>query len=94
MMWLAIVLALAGFAALCLAMSRHQRDVLGTALTPLATRCAKAGGWCAIALSYAVAVMAEGAAFGSVYWVGLLTFAALCVALVVSRLGHATRRSS
>jgi hypothetical protein len=88
MMLLCVLASLAGFAALCLGMSRHQRDVLGKALPAATTRGLKVAGWALLAASWAAAIAADGAALGSVYWLGALTLAALVVAFSVTRLSR------
>ncbi|QWT19465.1 DUF3325 domain-containing protein [Bacillus sp. NP157] len=88
MMLLCLLAALAGFAALSLGMSRHQRDVLGRALPARTTRAVKWSGWVLLALAWAAAIASDGAALGSVYWIGALTFAALVVAFSVTRLSR------
>lgn len=88
MIVLCILAAMAGFTGLCLGMPRHQRDVLGRALSPFRTRLYKALGWIALAVSFGLAVARDGAALGSVYWVGVLTLAALIVALSTTRLSR------
>lgn len=88
MMALCVLAALLGFAALCLGMSRHQRDVLGKALSPSLTRAVKVAGWVLLGIAWAAAVASDGAALGSVYWLGALTFGALVVAFTVTRLSR------
>jgi len=88
MMLLCLLTALLGFAALSMGMSRHQRDVLGKALPAARTRSVKLAGWLLLAASWAAAIASDGAALGSVYWLGALTFGALVVALSVTRLSR------
>jgi hypothetical protein len=88
MMWWCLMVSVAGFAALCMAMSRHQRDVLGRLLPIATTRWLKCGGWVALAAAWAVAAAAEGPGLGSVYWAGVLTLAALVVSLTITRLSR------
>lgn len=88
MMFLCVVTALLGFAALSMGMSRHQRDVLGKALPAPTTKRVKRAGWALLAASWAAAIASDGAALGSVYWIGALTFGALIVAFSVTRLSR------
>jgi hypothetical protein len=88
MIVLPILAAWLGFALLCLGMSRHQRDLLGRALSTAATRAAKSLGWTLVALAYLGAMSIEGAALGAVYGVGILTFGALVVAFTVAARGR------
>ncbi|KAF1003666.1 MAG: hypothetical protein GAK28_04547 [Luteibacter sp.] len=84
MIGLSILFGLAGFAALCLAMSRHQRDLLGRTLSPAVSRTARVIGWVALVASAACAMRAEGAALGAVYAFGIDTMCAAIVALGVT----------
>lgn len=88
MMLACVLAAVLGFAALSMAMSRHQRDVLGKPLPAATTRRLKVAGWLLLAASWAAAVASDGAALGSVYWLGALTFGALSVAFWVTRLSR------
>jgi Protein of unknown function (DUF3325). len=88
MMVACVLAALLGFAALSMAMSRHQRDVLGKSLPAATTRRLKVAGWLLLATSWAAAIASDGAALGSVYWLGALTFGALSVAFSVTRLSR------
>lgn len=88
MMLACVLCALLGFAALSMGMSRHQRDVLGKALPATTTRGMKFAGWLLLATSWAAGIASDGAALGSVYWLGALTFAALVVAFSVTRLSR------
>ncbi|UPG90275.1 DUF3325 domain-containing protein [Luteibacter aegosomaticola] len=88
MMLLCVLAALGGFAALSMGMSRHQRDVLGKALPAGTTRGMKTAGWLLLAASWGAAIASDGAALGSVYWLGALTFGALVVAFSVTRLSR------
>ncbi|MGF6492702.1 hypothetical protein ABIE56_000857 [Luteibacter sp. 621] len=88
MMFLCVVTALLGFAALSMGMSRHQRDVLGKALPASKTKLVRIAGWALLTASWAAAITSDGAALGSVYWIGALTFGALIVAFSVTRLSR------
>lgn len=83
-----VLVAIAGFAALCLGMARHQRDVVGKPLSRRSTWLAKAAGWLALAMSFVLAIVGEGAALGAIYGVGILTLAALIVALCTTALSR------
>lgn len=69
--WAAIILCLAGFAALALATERQQFDVFGRALAPGATRGLRSVGWIALALALAVLVAHSGWALGLVVFSGV-----------------------
>lgn len=81
---LAICLAYAGFAALCLAMERHHREVFGSRRIPPRRRLAlRLAGWVLLAASFPACVAGWGWAFGPVAWCGVLTAAALPVVLLL-----------
>ncbi|MGC4252805.1 MAG: DUF3325 domain-containing protein [Sphingobium sp.] len=75
------LLSLAGFAALLLAMPRHQGDWLGRKLSPHVGRILRLSGFAALALAFTVAGIGFGWGVGAVAWFGWLTIA---VALVVT----------
>lgn len=80
----AILLALPGFAALALAMERHQRDLLGRRLTGRATLLLRGLGWLLLAASPLEAIARQGWGMGLVVWLGALTLAAAAVLLALS----------
>lgn len=81
---LSLALAYAGFTGLCLAMERHHEQVFGSRrIPPLRGRLLRAAGWLLLALSLAPAVQEAGPALGVVLWAGLLTAAALPLALLL-----------
>ncbi|RIV80920.1 DUF3325 domain-containing protein [Aurantiacibacter xanthus] len=88
---LAIVLSLVGFAALALAMKRHQREVIGRALTDKERHLTRSAGALAIAASLAVAMAAFGAGYGAVAWFGYMSVAAWIV--VAALCWHARLKS-
>ena len=67
---LLLLLALAGFAALALAMERHQEDVFGKALSQRITRSLRIVGWISLLLCLWLAVAAKGWSFGLVAYSG------------------------
>jgi hypothetical protein len=62
------LLSTAAFAALALAMERHQEDLLGHALPTQTTRALRVVGWAALLVALAVIVSAQG------WGVGLVSF--------------------
>lgn len=74
-----------GFALLALSLPRHWRDVTG-AVPASPRRCAlqRVVGYAALVLAFALVVMRDGAAFGSVLAILLLTAVATAVALTLS----------
>ena len=88
---IAIVLCVAGFAGLCAAMPRHQRDFLGRTLRAAAGRRLRIAGAGLLLLALAIDLAGLGAGYGTIAWCGHLTVAA---ALVLARLNRATARHS
>ncbi|MGC4250342.1 MAG: DUF3325 domain-containing protein [Sphingobium sp.] len=76
------VLSLGGFAALLLAMPRHQGDWLGLKLSPHVGRILRLAGFAALALAFLVAGTGFGWGYGTVAWFGWLTIAATLVVTV------------
>lgn len=74
--WVALVLCLAGFAALALATDRQQHEILGRALERRATLGLRTAGWVALALGLAVLVARSGWALGLVVFSGMTSLAA------------------
>lgn len=81
---LAAAAAWLGFACLCLAMDRHQRDLLGRRLSDSASRRLRLAGFAAIALGLATAIAALGWGYGAVLWFGLLTLGAAPIVALLS----------
>ena len=73
---LAFVLCLPGFAALALAMERHQEDLFGHAFAPSLTRRLRVAGWGALLLALGVLVGAQGWGLGLVSFSGHTSLAA------------------
>jgi len=81
MIVLALGLALSGFGALCLSNPIHHRDLLGRLPSSRASLALRLAGWALLGLSlWAVLAGATTVAVGIVYWLGLLTGAALTIA--------------
>ncbi|QSR19940.1 DUF3325 domain-containing protein [Novosphingobium sp. KA1] len=62
----AILLALGGFSALALSMTRHQRDLVGRTLAARQATAARISGWVLLVSAFAVDVTALGGGYGSV----------------------------
>ncbi len=77
--WLAILLALAGFALLALSMVRHQPDLAGRKLGAAISRYARAGGYAILLAVLLLDWIALGAAYGSIAWFGHLSIGAWSV---------------
>lgn len=72
-------LSLTGFAALLLAMARHQQDWLGRKLPPPRSRLLRGIGFTQLALGFLCAGAGLGWAYGAVAWLGWLTLAAAAI---------------
>ncbi|MGJ7489134.1 DUF3325 domain-containing protein [Variovorax sp. ZT4R33] len=59
-----------GFAALALAMERHQEDLFGHALPSTTTRAVRVAGWAALLVALVASVKAQGWAVGLVSFSG------------------------
>src|SRR3546814_2380954 len=66
-------LAFAGFAMLCAARDRHQRDLLGRKLPARTATRLRRGGLFLLLLAYPVAGLALGWGYGAVEWLGQLS---------------------
>ncbi|CAD0305084.1 hypothetical protein LMG31886_02910 [Xanthomonas hydrangeae] len=78
---LLLALNFSGFAALCLAMDKHQQEVRGRMLGAARSRQLRALGWLLLLLTFGLAVHAQGWGIGSVLWIGTLTGAAALLSL-------------
>jgi hypothetical protein len=67
---IALLLSTLGFAALALAMERHQEDLFGHALATTANRWLRVAGWAALGLALVVTVQAQGWGVGLVSYSG------------------------
>lgn len=82
MIWLAIGLSYSGFAALCLAMEKHQFELYGKHRAgPQRMRMLRGLGWLLLALAFGLCVATRGWAIGPVQWLGALTAGAVVLAL-------------
>lgn len=77
-------LATLGFIALAMSMPRHQEQVLGREIGPACSGVAAAAGWVMLALSLAACLRGGSLSNMISYWLGVLTFSALAVALCLS----------
>lgn len=73
---LPFVLCLLSFAALALAMERHQSELFARALAPPVTRLLRVLGWAGLLLALALLVRAQGWAMGLVSYSGHTSLAA------------------
>lgn len=86
-----LLLALVGFACLCIANPRHQPALLGRALPARRSRSLRIGGWTMLALALILAWTAFGFGYGFVEAMGLASLGGLAS---VAALTHATGRRS
>ena len=84
MVLLALLLSLAGFACLALAIERHHRQLLRRPLGEGRGRLLRLFGALALALCYGCIVADMGWALGSISWCGLLSLGAATVLLRLS----------
>ncbi|RZT31336.1 DUF3325 domain-containing protein [Cupriavidus agavae] len=86
--------AVGGFTWLAQALDRHHADMYGrgTSPEPARVRRLRWQGTIALTLALAACVLAEGWAFGVVYWAGVLTLGALTVVGAFSWAPQATPR--
>lgn len=81
MMLLALGLSFSGFAALSLAMEKHQQELHGAQAAPAARRRVwRMVGWALLVAAFAVTTAAQGWAVGPVLWLGAMTVAGILLA--------------
>ena len=83
---LLFLFAFAGFAMLCAARDRHQRDLLGRKLPAGTAVRMRRGGLFLLLLAYPVAGLALGWGYGAVEWLGQLSGGALLTVLLLTHL--------
>lgn len=74
-----LLLVLAGFMLLLLAMAKHQQDWLGRKLPAKKSTTLRRAGFGAIILAFIANVAGLGWGYGAIAWFGWMTFAALLV---------------
>jgi len=84
MMLLAAALVFCGALLLCIAMDRHQVQVLMARLDRRTDRLVRIAGWLVLGLGFIPAVAAKGWAMGSVAWVSLCAAAILALVLLLT----------
>ncbi|WP_336973596.1 DUF3325 domain-containing protein [Sphingobium aromaticiconvertens] len=87
---LAMTLCVTGFACLCAAMARHQKDFIGHKLETGASRQLRLIGGTILLLALSIDMAGLGAGYGAIAWCGHLTVAA---ALVLTHLNWAIARN-
>lgn len=83
---LLFLLAFVGFAMLCAARDRHQRDLLGRKLSVGTAARLRRGGLFLLLLAYPVAGLALGWGYGAIEWLGQLSGGALLTVLLLTHL--------
>jgi hypothetical protein len=76
MLIFALVMSVAAFACLAVAMERHQETVFGASLTHAASRILRCAGWCGLLIALWLVVQARGWALGLVHYSGITSIAA------------------
>ncbi len=84
MIAVALLLALASFGAFGLVTDGHFPRVFGRRQSASTKMRWRAAAWLAFALSAAATVLARGWAFGPVWWIGLIMFAAGTAFLILN----------
>ena len=80
----ALLLSFTGFSALCLAMDRHQEAVLGRVLIGSPNHWLRVAGTAILVLALVACMVGQTQSIAAAVWLGLMTFAALAVAAVLS----------
>lgn len=90
---LALLLCVAAFACLAMAMARHQETLLGRSLSATQSRYLRGAGWCALGIALALIGVGQGWGLGLVAFSGTTSVAAGIVygALVVLERRSAAR---
>lgn len=89
-----LLLAFAAFTLIAASMDRHQ-DQLGTEqLQPARLRAWQLGGYALLAVSLAPCFVRWNASVAVAAWLGLLTFAAMALALLLTYAPHFARRAA
>lgn len=84
MSWIVMLSGCLGFLAIAAGMNKHQRDFFGKPLSITATRMLTSGGWIVLVVGLITSVVIWGVSMGVSQWLGVNTFSALAVALLVS----------
>ncbi|PIB91580.1 DUF3325 domain-containing protein [Caulobacter sp. FWC2] len=90
---LTLIVGVVSFLALCLSLTRHQRDLLGRDLPRRIIQAMRIGGYGGIVLAYLIQAIAHGPAYGAVVWAGLLTISAVLVVAVLTLRARRQARS-
>jgi hypothetical protein len=75
------VLSCSGFVALALSMHRHHRDLFGRPPAHLRKLALNVAGWALLCASVVASVIGQGVSIGFTLWFGIITLAALLVAV-------------
>ncbi|HEY8427941.1 MAG TPA: DUF3325 domain-containing protein [Sandaracinaceae bacterium] len=80
---LALTLAYAGFTAVCLAMERHHRQLLGRPPARRTATSLRATGFVLLGLALAACLLTYDGSVGVILWLGLLTAAGLALVFLL-----------
>ena len=72
------------FIALASSMSKHQKQIFGNELNAIQTRYATIIGWLLLTFSLVICILSGKLSNMLSFWVGVLSFAALCVGVSLS----------
>lgn len=76
-----LILSLAGFGLLLMAMARHQQEWLRRKLVPSSSRKLRLGGFAVLALAFVVGTGGLGWTYGTLAWCGWMTVSALVMVI-------------
>ncbi len=82
--WILLCIHFFALSALAASMTKHQRDIFLQKVTVTKTRILQVIGWGLLLLSLIAIVVIEGASIGISIWLGVVTFAAVMVALTLT----------
>lgn len=82
--WLLWCISIWGLSCLAASMSKHQRDLFVAPLSQKITKFLQVAGWSIIVLSAFIAIYVAGISVGLSEWVGVLTFSAFIVGLIIT----------
>lgn len=78
-----------GFFGLASSMSKHQKQIYTENLAPSKTRIAQYLGWLMLAVSLVVTTLQSDSLSNMIsYWIGVLSFSALAIGLLLSYYAH------
>lgn len=90
MMWFLLIWSLnnLAFFALASSMAKHQKQLFARELAPTQSRLARLMGWLILTLSFIACLYDMQVSNGISYWIGILSFSALLVAVTLTYFAH------